>query len=175
MADTVAITNLQITPLDPEQMTRPMVESGCAWYEVTATIESRSSATMFVMTSVRRSEYEADRRTLVFDLSEHNQVESPRVSGLPLPPIVEAIRPGAETRVAWRLSSPIVIMELGAGEDRARFIHLEADVDTIECVVAYSDVAPRLDTNLASMEPPPSLRTWGDVTRASVTLKARET
>ncbi len=170
MPDTVQITNIQLTPLDPEQMTRPMVESGYAWYTLTLTIENPSAVTLFAMSSVRRMSYDENRRALVFELSDHNRVESERVAGLPPPPAYEAITPGGNAAITFPLSSPIVFLEEStAGHDRPRFIRIPEDVGTIECIVASDVTPPPRDTNLASDEPPPDARGWGHAVQRSLT------
>lgn len=171
MADTVQITNMQLTPLDREYMTRPMVESGHAWYTLALAVENPSAVTLYAMSGVRRMDYDESRRAMVFELSDHNRVDPERVMGLPPPPPFVAIAPGGEAAITFRLSSPVVFLEEStAGHDRPRFIRIPEDVETIECIVASDVTPPPRDTNLASNEPPPDARGWGHTVQRSLTL-----
>lgn len=171
MVDTVEIADIRLAPLEAKQMTQPMVHSGNAWYEATLKLKNPSAVTLYAISSVRRMTYDESRRVLVFELSDHNRGDLDRLVGLPLPPSIEAIAPGAEATVTFRLSSPVVFLEQSsAGQDRPRSIRVPEDVQVIECIVASDATPPPQDKNLASAELPPDTRSWGYTSQRSLRL-----
>src|SRR5688500_12925839 len=106
MAETIEIRDIRLTPLEHEQVTRAMSQSRLSWYSLTVTVRNTSDARpLYVMSDIRKIEYDAGRRALRLLLSEDDPgPERPDIASLPLPPGITTIAPGDEARMTFQLS-----------------------------------------------------------------------
>ena len=102
MPDQIEITDLRLTPVEAHrmnsaeghQMTPVTAQPGMAWFDLVVTVKNVSeSATQYVITDVCRMHYDAARRVLYIDFSEHALPESTSDLGLPSPSRYTAIAP----------------------------------------------------------------------------------
>jgi hypothetical protein len=170
MVDALQIADVRLTPLEPHDITEAMLDIAEAWYTLTIVARNTGSTPLFVMSSVRRLQYDDVRRALVVELSEQSAVET-RDAGLPFPPRVEEVAAGGEVTITYRLSSPITFVDSASSPPRPRFVHIPQDVATIDCIIAADSTSPPPNEHLASHEPLPDLRRWGHVVQRSLRVE----
>ncbi|MGB7926384.1 MAG: hypothetical protein WCF57_24295 [Pyrinomonadaceae bacterium] len=169
MSESIEIRDIRLTDMASEQMTPVMAQSGVSWYNLTITVKNMSDVTpIHVMSDIRRIHYDASRRVLLVQLSEHDMPDARRVVGLPMPPRYRVIEPCEEVTLTHPLSSPITFLEeLPDGARRPYFVRIAEDVDTIECTVAYDTEPPAPAVDLTSTKVPEQWRGRGATVTAS--------
>ena len=155
MASPLSVRRVELAPLPAEQA--PAVGKA-DWYAVEVYLRNRSEAALNVVADLRGIEYDEEDRLLRLTFAEAS--EEPEVADVPTPASTVTIEAGEETTLTARLPSPITtVEESDEGELRKVEIRIDADVDTVECAVAYSEEAPpRFD--LTALEPSPRTADW---------------
>jgi len=154
MPDPIEVTDVRLAEMPVGKMTPVMAQSGVNWYQLTMSLRNRSETPLHIMTDIRRIRYDAARRALVVQLSEHDMPSESPILGMPAPPRYKEIKTGEEATILHTLSSPITFLETNPdGARRSREVRIPEDVDSVECTVAYETELPRLELNLASRTP----------------------
>jgi hypothetical protein len=173
MPESIVIRDIHLPEMDPDQMTRIMpqsrAQSRVRWYDLTVTVKNVSDVVpLYVISGVRWVRYDASRRVLFVQFSEHDVPTARRVVGLPSPPPYTVIDPGEEATLTFRLSSPLPFLEESPeGERRPYFVRVPEDVDTIECAVAYGTDPPAPAGDLTSRVVRTHWGDWGTTVQAS--------
>ena len=168
MLESIEIRDIRLTDMASDQMTSGMAQSGARWYNLTLTVKNTSDDTpIYVMSDIRRIHYDASRRVLLVQLSEHDVPDASHFVGLPTRPRYRLIEPREEVTLTHPLSSPITFLEESPhGARRPYFVRIAEDVDTIECTVAYDTEPPRPAVDLASTKAPEEGRRSGTTVTA---------
>jgi hypothetical protein len=173
----IEITDLRMTPVGAQrtkaaedQQLTPIA----AGFDLVVTVRNRSeSTTQYVITDVCRMDYDAARRLLSIDFSEHAAPESANSLSLPSSASYTAIEPGREAVISSRVSSKLTFLtESPEGRRAASVVRVPEDVDGIECTVAYGTEPPPQRPDLASLEPVPDPRRWGATVARSMKVRA---
>jgi len=158
----VRIADIRLAPLEATRLTRALTDMASNWYDLTLTVKNESDTTMYVVSDLRRIQYESGRRELVLDFSEHNRTDDPQMTGPPSPPHCKEIAPGQETTIGTRIGSPIAF---------PTFVRIPEDVDAIACTIAYDATPLPRRINLAATDPAQDARSWGTTSSRSVSLR----
>jgi len=168
MQESIEITDVRLTEMAVDQMTPVMAQSGVSWYRLTLTVRNRSHEPIHLMWDIRRIRYDAGRRVLVVQLSEHDAPNESPMVGLPMPPRYRVIGAREEATIVHPLSSPITFLETSAdGARRPRYVRLAEDVNSIECTVAYETEPPPPVIDLTARKVPDQWRGRGTTVTAS--------
>ncbi|MFD8006989.1 hypothetical protein [Streptomyces mirabilis] len=171
MPDSLVIDNIDFGDVDPEQMTPAMRRSNVRWHTLTISVSNPSATTPFyVIAEPRRIRYDENQRALIIQFSEHDAPppSTPGPLGVPLPPKHIVVRPGEQSWLTYRLSSPITFLEQTAeGGERQRLVRIPEDVDRIEFTVAYDTDAPPQEIDLTTRGGSGGWENWGKTARQS--------
>jgi hypothetical protein len=169
MPDVIIIRDIRLPKLDSDRMTPVMRRSGHIWHVLTVTVENVSGVTPFyVMSDIRLIRFDASRRALLLQFSEHDVPVSRRSLKRPVPPRCTVVGPGEKATLTYRLSSPITFLAEAANCERKSYqIRIDEDVDTVECTVAYGTEPLDRAVDLTSRTVRDHWGAWGTNVQAS--------
>lgn len=174
VSDQIAIARISAAPVD---VMGPAMFDGTSGqerrdpvtFELTVTIANVSNRTQYVISDLCRMAYDAPRRVLRIEFSEHDLPDAPRLLKRSPSSRAAAVVPQQEVTMTARVASPLTFPADPKDErGTPSLVHLPADVDLLECAVAYGSSPPPQSANLASLDPPQDARTWGVVLTKSM-------
>jgi hypothetical protein len=164
MAESIAIKDIHLTPVPPDHDQQPVTPLRVSWFDLSVTLKNASDAgPLYVVSEACGLRYDAGRRVLHVQFSEKDAPDRRLAAKVPPPPNYCTVAPGGETVIKYRLASPITFFEESpeGGARKPTIIHIPADIDAVECIIAYGDTPPPREINLASLNPLSDRRGWG--------------
>lgn len=149
----LTVDGVELTTLPEQRLTQAMAQSGAVFHDLVVTLSNHGATTQFVPTEVTRIRYDPQSRVLHLHSGDDDADENALCP--PHPITHTAIRPGAQTRVEYRLVSPITYY---TAEGDLQTVHIDVDVDAVDCTVAYGDEEPPKYLNLTARIPTPRPR-----------------
>ena len=159
MREAVDILEVHLAAMPPADLTPAMAHSNVAWYVLTISLRNGSAGPVYLISDIRRIRYDAARRVLEVQLSEHEPLAQGPGVRPPLPPQYRCLGAGEVVTIAHPLSSPITFLDSPAAFPTAaaaarawRTVRIPDELAEIECTVAYETAPPSPPDNLAGSE-----------------------
>ncbi|HEY5854867.1 MAG TPA: hypothetical protein VIW24_12640 [Aldersonia sp.] len=146
----LTVDDVDLTTLPAQRLTQAMADSGAVFHDLAVTLSNHGAATQFVPTEVTRIRYDPQTRVLQLHSGDDDTDEDALCP--PHPTTHTAIRPGTQTRLDYRLVSPITY---STADGEMHTVRIDVDVDAVDCTVAYGDEEPPEFVNLTARMPSP--------------------
>jgi hypothetical protein len=154
VSDGLKVDSVTLQERPKEQLTDELIGRGARAYILSIAVSNvRGQAPSYVAARISNRRYDAASRTLYVGLGTSDSGDRP-FSCPPRPlPHVE-VAPGARIVIEDQLVSPFEYVEDTKDQTVSiRMAAIDADVQRIECDVAYSDVAPPTVIDLTAAPP----------------------
>jgi hypothetical protein len=174
MTGSLIIEQIVLRKAKPERLKSAIQRQDIRWYDLTVQVKNTSGeATLYVISDIRRIQYDAGRRVLSVNFGEHDTPALSVGDRHAFPPKFVAVRAGETALLSSRLSSPVTFFEQTTETGlKLKHVSISDDVDLIECLVAYDTSPPPQSVNLLARNELRG-RDWGTTARATWTPSGR--
>ena len=160
MAGSVELSEATLSPLPAPPTSEVPPDQVTTSYSLTLSVVNETDRRIHAISELRGIRYEQGARVLSLELIDE-EAGSAQIAHPPPPPSFVAVDPGAEAKIVIRLMTPIRWIEPSEGGGwRARPVRLPADVERIQCLLAYTEEAPPSFGDLTAGDRRDSHVTW---------------